>query len=483
MRIICHVFTKRVLVPLLAILCVMSSLSVFSQTDTEFWFAAPDISAAHSDRPIFLRMTSMNQVAVVTISEPANPAFTPLTYIIPPFSTQSVDLTPYINSIECTPANTVLNYGLRVKATSSITAYYEVMTDGLNPEIFALKGRNAIGTQFLTPFQTLLPAVNNLYRSGFIIVATEDNTQVTITPSVDALGHPANVPFVVNLNKGQTYALISNGFSASTRLAGSTVTSNKSVAITVYDDSVSGSYFTGTCADLCGDQIVPVEIIGKEYIVIKGFINGGIEKVFIMGTVDNTQIFVSNNPVPVATVNKGQTYIYNLSANSVYITSDKPVYVLHLSGFGCELGLPILPPIHCTGSKTIGFTRSVPTYFGIVLLIKTGNEGAFQLNGSSSIITAADFTVVPGTNGEWTAARIDLSTQCPTGVGSLITNSLSAFHMGIFNGNSMANGCRYGYFSNYSNLYLGSDIVKCPLDTIFLDAGYGKDTYLWSTPS
>ena len=42
--------------------------------------------------------------------------------------------------------------------------------------------------------------------SEFIIVSIEDSTEISITPSVNTLrGKPANVPFSITLNKGETY--------------------------------------------------------------------------------------------------------------------------------------------------------------------------------------------------------------------------------------------------------------------------------------
>jgi hypothetical protein len=102
-------------------LMLLYSEKAWSQTDTEFWFAAPDINVDHSDRPIFIRMTSLNLPTVVTISQPANPSFPIQSFILPPFTTQSVDLTPYINMIECKPGNSILNYGIRIKATKAIS--------------------------------------------------------------------------------------------------------------------------------------------------------------------------------------------------------------------------------------------------------------------------------------------------------------------------------------------------------------------------
>ena len=44
--------------------------------------------------------------------------------------------------------------------------------------------------------------------------------------------------------------------------------------------------------------------------------------------------------------------------NSVYIETSKPSYVTHVTGFGCEEGQAILPPLGCAGSEQISFSRS-----------------------------------------------------------------------------------------------------------------------------
>lgn len=463
---------------LLSLLIICSFEGLYAQIDQEFWFAAPEATNGHGDSPIAIRVSTFSQQAVVTLTQPANPAFTPIVINVGANTTSSIDLTAFLNQIETKPENTVLNYGLLLKSTTNITAYYEVITScDCNPEIFALKGKNGLGTTFYTPFQNFWS--NGSYSpeaiSGFIVIAKEDNTQITITPSQPAVGHPANTPFNITLNKGEVYSVIAASTADNQHMAGSLITSNKPIAVTVKDDSVAN----GSCRDLMGDQLIPINVIGKEYIAIKGFLNAN-EKVFVLATENNTEIFIDGNATPAATLQAGQTWNFTINNPSAYINANKNVYVLQASGYGCELGESILPPILCTGSSQVGFTRSSASPFSLNIITKDANKNNFSLNGSTTLIPGSAFNPVPGTNGLWVAAQVTLSTNdfAVNAVG-LLTNSSGLFHMGLINGN-FSTGCRYGYFSDYGGLSLGSDISVCPGDNAVLDAGPGYDSYLWN---
>ena len=156
-----------------------------AQTDTTFWFAAPDLQEAHGDRPIFLRFSTSNTAASITISQPASPGFTPITINIPANSSNSVNLTTVITQIENVTPNTVSNKGLLIRSTTPISCYYDI-ANGSNGDIYALKGKNALGTKFTLPFQMgFIGRPLPLYTTDFIILATENNTQVTITPKAN----------------------------------------------------------------------------------------------------------------------------------------------------------------------------------------------------------------------------------------------------------------------------------------------------------
>lgn len=194
-------------------------VNLFSQTDNEFWFAAPEISyqfssasgvtSNHRDRPIQLVLTCFDQRAHVTICQPANLNFPIIHKIVPADTFLIVDLTPYIDIIENKPADSVLPYGLLITSDNPITANYEIThysTPYGNGAMYVLKGKNALGYDFIIPSQTLYP--NFPYcdppaRNCFDIVAVEDSTQITITPSSIITGHPAGVPFNITLNRGK----------------------------------------------------------------------------------------------------------------------------------------------------------------------------------------------------------------------------------------------------------------------------------------
>jgi hypothetical protein len=356
--------------------------------------------------------------------------------------------------IECKPTDQILNYGLQIRSTAFISAYYEEASVN-NPEIFALKGRNALGNNFFVPAQSIMTNSNAFTprpTSSFDIVATEDATIVVITPTSNVQGgHLPSVAYTVTLNKGQTYSVTAAGSNPADYLMGSTVRSNKPIAITIKDHSIGGGGY-GACLDLAGDQIVPLELVGTKYITLPGYLNNPssqpTDQVFILATDNNTTVTI--NAALITTLPKGNTLVYPSYNNVLYIETSKPVYVLHLSGFGCEVGHALLPQLDCSGSRTVGFTRSVSSPLYMNILVRSGGEGDFTFNGGNSIINAGLFADVPFSNGLWKYARIQLSTaQMAAGVAAIVKNSSTDFHLSIIHGDATT-GCRYGYFSGFN---------------------------------
>lgn len=467
-------------------------INSFAQTDTDFWFAAPAITAGHENTPIVFRITSYNSPAVVTITEPANPTFVPIVINLAANATITQNITAFINSVETKPSATVLNYGIHITSTANISAYYEV-GNLYNPEIFPLKGNTAKGIDFIIPTQTQYDnrtGINPNANNGFVIVATQDNTSVDITLThPDGNGHTIGT-FTIVLNKGQTYAVIGSSALASLHLGGSEIKSNKPICVTIYDDSI----LVGSSLDLAGDQIVPVANTGSEFIVVRGSLNApsynNTDFYFIWATVDGTNIYLNGATIPVATINKGQFYKGLLSANSVYISTSNPCYVLQFTGVGTEVTETSLPSIKCTGSNTVSFVRSTSELFYLNLICKAADVNSFTLNGVAGIITSNLFFDVPGALG-WKAARIstanlpNLNTLIPNGVATSVSNSTGLFHLGFLNGGS-SSGARLGYFSNYSTIVMAPNLIttSCFGSDIQLAATLLNNVnYSWTGPN
>ena len=485
---------KKILNKILLVLLLALSTPVLSQIDTVFWFAAPWVTVGHAgNTPVVMRLSSFNNATTVRVRQPASTFDT--TFVIPANSLISESLSHIINQVENTPANTVLNRGFKITSDFPITVVYEIVSSGNNPETYSMKGQNGMGLEFVCPFQT--NGINWTFtptaKSQIDIVATQNGTVVWITPKCNVVGHAAGVTYSVGLNAGQSYDIenVTNVANvAGQNLSGTIVVSNKPISVTVTDDSVRG---VSGCMDIMGDQIVPVEVVGTEYIINKGGLSAGeFEGAYIVATANFTQITINDGVITTKFLNKGDTYYYPVGQPLTYITGDKPFYVIHASGFGCELGEAIIPPLNCAGSDQVSFTRTNTQTFILNILCKTTAKGNFLLNGSAALVPAASFTVVPGTGGLWSGAQISFTTgQIPVGVTNLLKNTHptdNLFSMGVINGGATT-GCLYHYMSSFLRKVItnaGIDQNICTAtNTISLTGSVtgGSTTGIWTTPN
>ncbi|MFN9111926.1 MAG: IgGFc-binding protein, partial [Bacteroidota bacterium] len=447
-------------------LCFGSGLhGLFAQTDTAFWFAAPDINANHNERPIELKLIGLSQNATVKIYQPANASFTPMNVSVAANSVVRVDLTSRISSVETGIAHGVNKSGLKIESNRAIQAYYEVVGDNRNTDIFTLKGRNALDTLFYVPGNNLLPnwsiQPGQTYYNGVLIQASENNTVIRLRSPVVVNGRPAGTTIQVTLQRGEVYFLRSTNNTRGAKLAGTRIASNKPVAVTFYDDSVfprDWNSAVGSCADLCGDQAVGVSFLGNTHVAIRG---PGLtaplrDIVFITAVKDSTRLQINGSFV--RWMRESETYTHMMAASETVtlVETSQPVTVAQISGFGCELGMALIPNLECTGSQSAAFTRSdgtAGTTFSINLLVPAGHEKSFRINGNLlSAARQALFAFIPGTNNRWKYATINLTSDFGANANVRVSNDSVVFHCGIINGQALGSGCRFGYFSDFSRV-------------------------------
>jgi gliding motility-associated-like protein len=458
-----------------------SSQYVDAQQDKEFWFAAPEVSASVGDSPIFLRFMTYDSPSSVTVSLPADLGFTPINLNIPANDVGSINLTAFLAQIESPAGDIVSDNGIKIIATENISVYYE-LGSASNKEIFTLKGGKSLGTNFYTPFQknwnngSTAPAS----FSSIDIVATEDNTTVLITPKTAITGHVQGTTYSVILNEGETYSARDMNVTAASSLSGSLVSSDKPIAVTVF----SGALLNSGCTSTVGDQITPEDFTGRRFIVQAG--TGVNDRILILATQNGTTVNIQNSSTTNAVISWGETLELPTSDAINYISTDKPVYVWHTSGYGCELSGAQVPSLFCAGKYNTAFTRTSSDSLGLILYTRTGFENQFTLNGNASLIPAGAFSPVPGTSGNYQAAIIYYNTtDIPVNSYNEVTNAGDIFGMGVLSGND-GNGSSYGFlseFNSYPFINAGSNDTVCANISFGINGtvGGGDVTGVWST--
>ena len=521
------------------LLLILFSITIHAQTDNLFWFAAPDISSVHGNAPqngapIYLHVTAVLPTTV-TISQPANPSFTPITFALDELEHRTIQLNAimgidqienYPQPLPQPPAN-IQNKAFKITSDpGDITVYYE-LDNYYNRDIFPLKGRNALGKFFYASTQNYFPNGNygGTAFSGFVVAATENSTQIVVYPNDDWLYFNTNPgdSIILNLNAGQTFAFRAESTVANRHINGVKVKSNKNIVVTVYDDSMRKKHTNNANCnqnlsyDTFGDQIIPTSLIGHEYIIMKGSVtvtnapncpaDGG-ERIFITATQPNTQIYI-DGVLTTTMANAGDVFNYQIDNPTVHVEASQPIYVNHITGFGGELGGAVLPTIDgCTGSYDVTFTRTPNTNDAFIMNIMVRNDtttGSPKKNQSIkgfTITSGGVTTVIPDTyfdyilGGTWAvlkktaAVNAFIASKILPGNEARISNSVARFHLGIINGGT-STGCKYGYFSDYKSDFAnagigGANAIKqktyCSFDPIHLVANGGV-AYKWTCQS
>jgi len=175
----------------------------------------------------------------------------------------------------------------------------------------------ALGTEYIN----LTYKTTSGYGTALSIVASQDNTTVTITPTVTTDGHTAGTGYTVALNQGQTYYLANGTVNAD--LSGSIVTSDKPVALFGSVGCVNIPAGIGYC-DHIVEEIPPTSTWGKGFVTVPlgGRQNGDTFR-FLASTA-GTSVWLNGSMV--ASLDRGQFYEQIISGTAV-ITATAPILV------------------------------------------------------------------------------------------------------------------------------------------------------------
>ncbi|KQT31115.1 gliding motility protein [Chryseobacterium sp. Leaf405] len=477
---------KRFLLSLVLVFLTINT--VFAQRDTEHWFA-PMMSRASmtsqgqaiyfstdSTTPFPVDIYNNNVIiGTVTISKGLPATFNLLAATTNPAG--NANLVTTTQSQVFTP----ITKGIYTKGTKPYYANLRLSITS-HGEILVSKGKAGLGKKFYAAYAPITEAGNSLYNFTTGILATEDNTVVTVSgysPTVvfsnGATG--ATTPSLsFTLQKGQSYIIEGQGTQPGnqTGFIGAKIESDKPISVT--NGNFNGQFSwgpVGSSSDIIMDQAVPVNRLGNEFVLVKG--NGNVtaqmEDALIIATENDTQVQINGGPV-VATLNEGQFYRVNGPNNgapanntnyidqgnghsNMYVKTSKNAYVYQLlAGLATSiatLGYNYIPPLNCFLPRKIDEISAINDLNGstndikLNILTETGATVNYSVNGGAPTVPTATEGPYPV---QGTSAWVSYS--IPGLSGNVTVTSTKAVTAGIAGGSGAVG--YGGYFAGFSSV-------------------------------
>ncbi len=257
---------------------------------------------------------------------------------------------------------------------------------------------------------------NNSYRSSFAIVATENNTDIDITPSsATSGGKAANSTFTITLQKGETYQVLAS--SRTGDMSGTFVQAKDCKKIAVFGGSTRSVVLFSACsgfinsADHLYEQMMPTNIWGKKFAMIPTTWQPNTlrkyELVKIVTTLPSTRIVFNGRAKVLPSAGMTDTfYIQTSREKEAIIIANKPIAICQIGlSQKCDGGssdtdpmLMWLTPLEQT-LKNLNFScekaDKIDKFF-VNIVVKTQYKGTLKID--ASLPTATWKTIVRDTS-------------------------------------------------------------------------------------
>ena len=404
--------------------------------------------------------------------------------------------------VEATGSETIQQKAIHLTSDNPLNVYAFNWSPN-SSEVALIFPTNSLGSEYYAMCYT--PHINgNGLNSGsgrnseFLVVASEDNTVVHITPSkVTDQGKPANTTYSILLNKGELYQVQSENlptpkWPGQGDLTGSYITSDKPVAL--YSGSLSTTVpgdASVSAWDHLYEQIPPVQTWGRKFVAVP--LKSRHEDTYrILASEDNTTVRVGNKTPFV--LNKGQYNEFMLLYNEAsLVESDKPILFAQYSnsnsvdfaytGGDGDPFLVIVSPVNQTREK-VAFvayaSQQVKSKFFINVVVKDDAVGKIILDTSP-----ISFVSLSGSG--YSYAQVSIGSDNHYIYTTEPGKGFIAYVYGF--GGVEAYGYGVGYNLDIvldlgSNINANGDklLVRCDgAGPLVLNAGNSFDHYNWST--
>lgn len=299
-----------------------TTLPAWGQASTEgreFWVALNmTTGTGGTDHSPFICITTQYQGGSYTITNPADPTFTPISGLIPPtgYIKITASTTPGPGQIDLnkwypmgmtaqTVSNQIKNTGLKITTTVDCS----VFAGNRLPQSFDAANILPITALQMDYLTQDYPGYDHEDKGGgypvTTILATENNTNVTILPSSKVLNSTGTSIINKTLNAGQVLYLTGDNRAT---LSGTSVTSDKKIAVFtgVNNTDVPGPV---SARDHLYEQNMPIDYWGTHFVVTRSMKKDA-NRIRVTASNNGTEIIVDG--MSLATINAGETYEFEL---------------------------------------------------------------------------------------------------------------------------------------------------------------------------
>ena len=335
-------------------------------------------------------------------------------------------------------------------------------------------------------------------ESSMLIVGVEDNSIISITPSVNTFGgNTAGVPFNITLNQGDAYLVQSNRCASiacdlTGTLVSSLINGGNGKKFAVFGGARCTNVPT-TCSfcDHLFDQMFPLCTWGSTYILPR-LATKSFDVYRILASQNNTSVSINGGPPFL--LNAGRFNEQQINVGSV-ISSDKPISVTqYCTSTSCD-GIPsdpfqiVLSPVEQIIDYVVfdAFATASITSYYVNIVTETSNVNNVVLDGV--IVPRASFIAVPSSNYSYAQLSISSGSHTIQSAGGIL-----AYTYGFGGADSYGYPAGVNLNSTYTSIFnilmedsaisylLFNDTLKCGLNsiTVISDTHSSIDSVWWS---
>ena len=328
-----------------------------------------------------------------------------------------------------TEGGKVENKGLHIVADHPISVYASSEASA-SVDVSMILPTGSLGTEYMA----LTYTARSTQPAFAAIVATDDGTEVDITPSVlTSDSHTAGSTYKVSLDKGQTYCVMSATSNA--ELSGTTLKSNKPIAVFQGNSAANVPRDQTTSNDYCMEQAYPTDRWGQRFIVSS--VSSQTRTILrMMSLADGIKVRVDGTWLTTLDAGKENDFVFYESRETLYIEATGPIccyqYLTCADYNDSHHGDPAMvwiSPLEQLTTQARFYTFTFPNYNDnskfttyANLIVPTASVGDLQNNNNTFTLP---FKAV-SQNPDYSYVRIGLSANrfynlsCPGGITGIV---------------------------------------------------------------